>query len=272
MSDVILVLLDRPEAAAGLLHAAECLAVLTGGARVNVLAIRTPPGYAALTAEASLTGGVLEALVAEEDRRVAKLEATFDSWVAGIGEAPFTARWSSVEGLADPVLDTEGRRADFIVVARPARGDEEPTRRGFHAALFRTERPVLVVPPGRVAAFGKRVAIAWRDDMRAAKAVLPALRCLGHAEQVHVLAGMRQGAGQPVLPQILLDHGVKAQVHVVPIGTGPFGQFLLDKAHQLGADMLVMGAYAHSPLREALLGGVTRYMLAHADLPVLMRH
>jgi len=59
---------------------------------------------------------------------------------------------------------------------------------------------------------------------------------------------------------------------VLPIGPGPFGQALLDKARELGADMLVMGAYVHSPLREALLGGVTRHMLAHADLPVLMRH
>jgi hypothetical protein len=58
MSDVILVVLERPKVAAQLLHAAECLAVLMGGARVNVLALRTPPGYAALTAEASLTGGL----------------------------------------------------------------------------------------------------------------------------------------------------------------------------------------------------------------------
>ena len=272
MSDVVLVVLERPEAAAQLLHAAECLAVLTGGARVNVLAIRTPPGYAALTAEAAVSGDLVEALAAEEDQRVAKLKATFDSLVAGTGEAPFTARWSSVEGLADPVLGTEGRRADFVVAARPVAGDDEPTRRAFRAALFRTERPVVVVPPGRVAAFGKRVAIAWRDDARAAKAVLPALRCLGGAERVHVLAGVRHGAGPPALPQILVDHGVAAELHVLPIGPGPFGRALLDKARELGADMLVMGAYAHSPLREALLGGVTRHVLAHADLPVLMRH
>ena len=272
MSDVVLVVLERPEAAAQLLHAAECLAVLTGGARVNVLAIRTPPGYAALTAGAAASGDLVEALVAEEDQRVAKLKATFDSLVAGTGEAPFTARWSSVEGLAEAILGKEGRSADFVVIARPAKGDEEPTRRAFRAALFRTERPVLVVPPGRVAAFGKRVAIAWRDDARAAKAVLPALRCLGGAEQVHVLAGVRHGAGPPALPRILVDHGVAAELHVLPIGPGPFGQDLLNKAHELGADLLVMGAYAHSPLREALLGGVTRHMLAHADLPVLMRH
>ncbi len=222
MPDVILVVLERPEAAAHLLHAAECLAVLTGGARVNVLAIRTPPGYAALTAEANLTGGLLDALAEEEERRVAKLEAAYNSWVDGAEEAPFTARWTSVEGLADPILGTEGRRADFIVVARPSSRDDEATQRAFRAALFRTERPVLVVPPGRVAAFGKRVAIAWRDDTRAAKAVLPALRCLGRAEQVHVLAGMRQGAEHPALPQILLDHGIKAELHVLQIGSRAF--------------------------------------------------
>jgi nucleotide-binding universal stress UspA family protein len=59
---------------------------------------------------------------------------------------------------------------------------------------------------------------------------------------------------------------------VLPIGSEPFGETLLRKVRELGADMLVMGAYAHSPLRELILGGVTRYVLEHADVPVLMRH
>src|SRR5215212_9601707 len=75
MSDVILVVLGRPEAAARLLGAAECLALLTGAARVNVLAVRTPPEYAAVAAEASLPGGLLNDLAAAEDERVAALEA-----------------------------------------------------------------------------------------------------------------------------------------------------------------------------------------------------
>jgi nucleotide-binding universal stress UspA family protein len=272
MSDVILVVLGRPEAAARLLCAAERLAGLTRGARLNVLAVRTPPEYAAVAAEASLSAGLLNDLAAAEDERVAALEAAFTRWTAGLAEARFTAGWSSDEGPAERIVGDEGRRADFVVVARPASGDDDATRRAFRAVLFRTERPVLVVPPGAAAPFGRRVAIAWRDDARAAKAVLPALRWLGGAEQVHVLAGVRQGAGQAALPRILLDHGLAAELHVLPIGPGPFGQALLGKAHELGADMLVMGAYAHSPLREALLGGVTRHMLAHADLPLLMRH
>jgi nucleotide-binding universal stress UspA family protein len=131
----------------------------------------------------------------------------------------------------------------------------------------------LVVPPQRVATLGRIVVIAWRDDQRAVKAVIPALRWLARAEEVHVLSGVRDKAGQqPVMPRVLLEHRVPADLHVLPIGHGPFGQVLLDKAHEVGADLLVMGAYAHNPLLDMILGGVTRYMVDHADLPILMRH
>jgi nucleotide-binding universal stress UspA family protein len=74
------------------------------------------------------------------------------------------------------------------------------------------------------------------------------------------------------VPEVLTEHGVEAELHVLPLGSGVFGEALLAKAHELGADLLVLGAYLHSPLRGFLLGGVTRFMLGHADLPVLMRH
>jgi nucleotide-binding universal stress UspA family protein len=270
MSDVILAVLERPEAAAHLLGAAERLAALTGATRVNVLAVRTPPGYAALGSEVAV-GELLTDLMAIEDDRIAALEAAYRHWAAGMTEESLTSRWSSVEGLADSIVN-EGRHADFVVVGRPTRDDDEPMRRAFHAALFNTDRPVLVVPPGWEATFGLHVAIAWKDDGRAAKAVLPALRCLRGAEPLHVLVGVRQGTAPPVLPPIFPDHGVAAELHVLPLGPEAFGQTLLNKARELDIDLLVMGAYAHSPLLEALLGGVTRYMLAHADLPVLMRH
>ncbi len=74
------------------------------------------------------------------------------------------------------------------------------------------------------------------------------------------------------MPEILTEHGVEAEMIVLPIGAGEFGETLLSEAHELGADLLVMGAYAHSPLRELVFGGVTRFILGHADLPILMRH
>ena len=62
------------------------------------------------------------------------------------------------------------------------------------------------------------------------------------------------------------------ELHALPIGAAYSARCCSDKAHELGADLLVMGAYQHSPLREWLLGGVTRHMLANADLPLLLRH
>ena len=77
----------------------------------------------------------------------------------------------------------------------------------------------------------------------------------------------------PHLPDIFDEHGIAAKLHVLPItGQQAFGETLLRTAHQLDADMLVMGAFARHPVRSLILGGVTRHMLAHADLPVLMRH
>jgi nucleotide-binding universal stress UspA family protein len=170
-------------------------------------------------------------------------------------------------------VEARGSRADFIVIARPTAEDSHASRDAFRAALFRTERPLLMLPPdGPADAFGVRVAVAWRNDPRTLKALVPALRLLEHTRDVLVLAGVRAGADSPAIPSVLTEHGLPATLHVLAIDSSPFGDLLLGRARDLGADMLVMGAYAHSVLREMLLGGVTRHVLAHADLPVLLRY
>jgi nucleotide-binding universal stress UspA family protein len=269
MADVVLVVLRRPETAAILLQAAQQIAILMGDARLNVLAVREPIHVSALAAEALIEEA--ESVVRarqQEQQRVTALRTTFESWVH---DAAADARWSEAEGSAPAIIGERGSRADLIVAGQPLE-DDRLARQVFSAALFGTDRPVLLVPPGSTAAFGLRVAIAWRDEKRAVKTVIPVLRWLAGAEQVHVLAGVRHGAPAPGMPQVLLEHGISAELHMLPIGSEPFGQTLLDAVHRLSADLLVMGAYAHSPLRELILGGVTRYMLDHADLPVLMRH
>ena len=149
----------------------------------------------------------------------------------------------------------------------------QPDNHAIRAALFETDRPVLIVPEQAPVPFGRRIAIAWRNDERTIKAVLSALRIAGDAEDIHVMAGVRAGAPPPRLPDLLNEHGVAATLHVLPItGQEAFGAALLAKAHALGADMLVMGAFAHHPVRSLILGGVTRHVLSHADLSVLMRH
>jgi len=273
MAEVVLVALHRLETAAEMLDAAECLAHLIGGARITALAVREPVHVSALGAE-SLTYEA-DALLAAKDRehrRMAVLKQAFERWVADRPSSTIAVRWVEVEGNAATIMEERGNRADIVVISRPQEEDGASMRQAVRAALFATERPVLMLPPDPPVRFGRCVAIAWKDDPRMLKALIPALRLLARAEQVHVVIGVREGAARPVVPLVFREHDIRADLHVLPIGSGSFGEMLLEKVHQLGADLLVMGAYAHSPVREAILGGVTRYMLDHADLPVLMRH
>lgn len=271
MPGVILAVLDHPAPAGSLLAAARCLADLTGASRITALLVRTPPDTS-IASEEILTAQREAELRALEAQRADAVRTEFDAWLPATEQAGLTAEWIDIDGIAEQIIEERGGRTDFLVVGQPARRDYGTSWHAMRAALFTTDRPVLVVPPAATGNFGRRVAIAWRDDERATRAVLAGLRCLTRAESVFVIAGVRSAAAAPAMPAILAEHDVNAELHIIPIGAGAFGATLLGKAHELGADMLMMGAYEHNPLREFLLGGVTRYMLDHIDIPVLMRH
>lgn len=274
MSGVILAVPDRAAAALRVLAGAARLAELTQSSRINVLTIRTPPLSTIMPSEEILTAEQELRIRNEESRRADTLKQIFDDWSRSAPASSVTAEWTDIEGLADQLVREWGRRADFIVLKRPMVHQLDQESRAIHAALFDCDRPVLVVPPERpTSLFGRRIAIAWRDDGRTIKAVLSGLRCAAKAEEIHVLAGTRDASQTPHLPDILEEHGIRAKLHVLPVtGQQAFGETLLRTAHQLGADMLVMGAFARHPVRSLILGGVTRHILADADLPVLMRH
>lgn len=269
MAGVILVVLDHPAATQALLHAARQLAEHCGAARINALVVRAPPETLISPSEEVLTEPREESLRAVEADRADKVRAVFDAWAATVPSG-VQVEWIDTDGIAELLVEERGRRADYIVVEQPSRGDYGTSWHALRAALFTTNRPALLVPACQVLPFGQSLAVAWRNDERATRAVLSALRAFPKAANRFVLAGTRGAA--VVLPPILAEHGVTAELHALPISSGPFGEVLLRKAHELGADMLVMGAYQHHPLRELLLGGVTRYMLSHADLPVLLQH
>ena len=100
------------------------------------------------------------------------------------------------------------------------------------------------------------------------KAVLASMPILSKARTIHVLCADLD----PELPEVLREHDIPAVLHAVPDGDGSIGKRLLRAAHEVGADLLVMGAFAHGEWREFIFGGVTRYMLRATDLPLLMRH
>jgi nucleotide-binding universal stress UspA family protein len=277
MSEAILVLLRHPEEVSSLLGAAARLAETMGGARVNTLAVcetnRIAPSFAATLADRA--AALLDARE-EERERVVALRGLCDAWAARAASPKTDLHWFEAEGNTADIVAEWGRRADVIVAGRPAPGDWLGQQM-FKAALLGTDRPILMVPPEWAlpetsAAFARSIAIAWRQEKQTLRAVLPALRWLKSAEEVHVLVGVRDPAQSPDLPAVLLEHGVSASLHVLSLRRSPFGQTLLDVARDLAVDLLVMGAYVHSPLRGLIFGGVTQHMLACADLPVLMRH
>ena len=193
-----------------------------------------------------------------------------------------TPEWRMVdEGLeADPAL--HARYADLTIVGQldPDRGDSELLRPRPEHVTLASGRPILVVPyAGRYETVGRRVLIGWNATREAARAVNDAMPLLAGADFVTVLTiDAREGPdAHGELPGAdislhLARHGVKAEIERTVSAGIPAGDVLLSRAADLGADLLVIGAYGHSRVRELLLGGATRSILQSMTLPVLMSH
>ena len=271
MSNVILTILTHTESAPAVLAAATRLGTLVGGARFEVLVMRVPPVSTILVTEEVLTKEQEHKIRSHEAERAAALRRSFDAWAAAqAGEDG--PRWIDEEGLAETLVKEWGERADYVVVGQPLDHGARAEYEALHAALFASRRPVLMVPPQAGAEFGKTVAVAWRDDKFTLHAVMSLLHCIPRTADIHVLMGRREDAPVPQIPAVLAEHGVTVTGYELPVGKDVFGALLLAKAHELNADMLVTGAFVHSAWHNMLFGGVTKHMLAHADIPVLMRH
>lgn len=268
MGEVVVAVLNRPDDAEALLDAGARLLDIGGGGRLKALAVRMPPIATIMPSEQVLTASREAEIRAEQEAWAGQLRKAVDAWTARAQHPGIRADWLDVEGDAAEVIDEHGRRADAIVIARPTGQEGQHMRECMHAALFELDSPVLVIPPGFQGTLGQVVAIAWKNDERAVKAVRACIPILRRARAVHVLR-----AGDPVdMPTVLDEHDITADLHTVPDGEGTAAERILQAAHRLGADMLVMGAFAHGEWREMMFGGVTRTMLAEADLPLFMRH
>ena len=141
-------------------------------------------------------------------------------------------------------------------------------------------RPLLIVPyAGNFAAVGGRVLIAWDGTREATRAVHDSLPLFAAAEAVTVMTvGASEAAlehGRPSLARLvrhLARHGIAATPEETLGGGIPVADLLLSRAADFDVDLIVAGAYHHWPLREALLGGVSRDLLDHMTVPVLMSH
>ena len=181
---------------------------------------------------------------------------------------------------ADPAV--HARYADLTILGQRNPDSDEMALIRPHPerVTLASGRPILVVPyAGRFEKVGRRVMVAWNASREAARAVADAMPLLAGAEAVIVVAvdaqpsrdrhGELPGADIAVH---LARHGVAAEIERTVAAGVPIGDVILSRAADLGADLLVMGAYGRSRMRELLLGGATRSILASMTIPVLMSH
>lgn len=257
-------------------------------AHVTALFVKLDPRDAVPMLGEGMSGAMVEEIMraAESEANVSLMAARrhFEAVVADakleLSDKPLgiegpTASWHEVVGRIDEVVPVEGRLADLLVFAVPSGGEAGQAMAAIETALLSGGRPILLVPKDAPAAIGRNVAISWNGNAEAARAVAGAMPFIRNAEAVSVLTAetsVTQPAAGRRIADYLAWHKVDAQLTIVKPGSEPVGKVLMDRAVGLGCDLLVMGGYGHSRMREMILGGVTRYVLNHAGLPVLMAH
>ena len=192
-------------------------------------------------------------------------------------QAVATFEFASETGEETDWLAEYGRAADLIVVGRVREADMLDIDL-MEAALMDTGRPVLIAAETGVPVLDGTVAIAWKNAREAAGAVAAALPFIRRAKRVIVFSVEEKDAPDLVekshlrLVRALRWHNPNTGSQVLRHESRPAVRVLLDALAREKCDLLVMGGYGHTRLREAVLGGFTRAVLEKAPVPVLMAH
>jgi nucleotide-binding universal stress UspA family protein len=275
----------------------DCLAVAFRTAKhlnahVDALHVRTDPANALPLVGEAMSGVMVDEMMAvakqESDSRAEKVRAVYDQLVARMGIARddgtpkegggFATSWLEDVGVEEQVVALRACRADLIVLSRPARGNETETLMTLNSALMQSGRPVLAAPPlsGEAPSNSpfRHVCLFWNGSPEATRAVTAALPFLAAAEKVTVLRVEEEEWYAPTedLEAYLIRHGVTTTISKVLARQGRTGQSLLAAANDVNADLLVMGAYTRSKLRQLIFGSVTGYIMENAAIPVLLCH
>jgi nucleotide-binding universal stress UspA family protein len=271
----IVVFIDGRTEAAGILEFAGMLAQEHDARLISVF---TQPEPVATPAETFARGKGMQSTIEVHQAQLERIEADhraqFEEIVRRHG---IRSEWRSLPYLSNEV-GVHAYYADLVVIARPESASQTAGPPGLAESLVLSSgRPIIMFPPRGTVSKVRRILVAWNATRESIRAVADALPLLAKAEAVEVLvvdhqrhpAGHGQEPGADIARH-LARHGAKVEVRRLSSGGKDVGQLLLSQATAFGTDLLVMGAYGHSQLREWMFGGVTRTVLYEAGLPVLM--
>lgn len=273
----LLVVLDTSRSCGVRLDVATALAARFS-AHLTGVYVSPPPQVPAMI-ESQLTPELIELQMRTLSEATERVQELFRRRGEGPG---FTSEWRVREGEAGEVATLHARYADVSIVGQVDPEADELGSAGDlpERVVLGAGRPVLVVPyAGTFQTVGQRVLVAWNAGREATRAVNDALPLLEGAAKVTVLAinprGGLHGHGEVPGADIALHlarHGVRAEAAAIKSDDVEVGALLLSQAADLNADLIVMGAYGHSRLREVMLGGATREILRSMTVPVLLSH
>ncbi len=235
--------------------------------------------------ELALPGNIVAEISAQyvdtlRDQRAERIEAARARFIEAVERAGLSVECRTAHCSGTRIAESIGlhaRYADMAVLAQPEHGGELEDHIAEDVVLS-SGRPALVVPYiGAGKTMGERVLIAWDAGREAARAVNDALPVLERAKSVVVLVinprrgnhGAEPGAD---IALHLARHGIEAEAQNFEVKDLSVADALLSRLADEGIDLLVMGAYGHSRLRERVLGGVTRQIFQEMTVPVLMSH
>lgn len=211
-----------------------------------------------------------------EAERLARAKALFDT---AIGTDSQRTKWAVATDLPVRDFTQYAYYADLLVLGQrdPKDASQTDVPADFvESVVIESGKPALVVPYiGVSGAVGQVVLVAWKETRESARAVAASLPLLQRAERVEVATwgdpSSTESSG-PDIETFLRRHGVKARVRHQGEASPQLGEYLLSLAADVGADLLVMGCYGHTRVRELILGGASRTVLNSLTVPVLMAH
>jgi nucleotide-binding universal stress UspA family protein len=273
----IVVFIDGRTETAGILEFAGMLAQEHGARLISVF---MQPEPIVTPAETFARGKGMQSTIEVHQAQLERIEADhrahFEDIVRRHGIRP-GSEWRSLPYLSSEV-GVHAYYADLVVIAQPESAGQTAGPPGLAESLVLSSgRPIIVFPPRDTVSPVRRILVAWNATRESIRAVADALPLLVKAEAVEVLVVDHQrrpeGHGQEPGADIarhLAHHGAHVEVRRLSSGGKDVGRLLLSQASAFGADLLVMGAYGHTQLREWMFGGVTKTVLYEAGLPVLM--
>lgn len=278
MRDLLVVVDDTPGAAARM----EVAATLArdNDAHVTGLWVSDPVNMPVAVA-VEIPDALLRQFEERAVEKAAAAKAGFEEVMARFGIAA-KSEWRQVEGDPTAVTAVHGRYADLVIVGQVAPDRDDDTAVVIpEDLLFDCGRPLLVVPHvGHFPTVGQRIIVGWNASREAARAVGDAMDLLTRAHKVAVMAvnpkrkglhGLGDAPGADIAHH-LSRHGCKVEAAQTANDQIDPGDTLLNLISDTSSDMVVMGAYGRSRLREMVLGGMTRFMLRHATVPLFMSH